>query len=131
MPKQFYTEKDVEDMARRGELSITLSDDVVLTELAYEKAKSLGVRLESGLPDLPPAAPVRPYVARCHGVHVVPPAAAAAHAAPPSEGPAEERTPPDLEQRIRAAVGARLGPQVDAGLLDVIIKRVLAGTGVK
>jgi hypothetical protein len=34
-------------------------------------------------------------------------------------------------QRIRSAVIARLGAQVDANLLDVIIKRVLNATGVK
>jgi hypothetical protein len=37
----------------------------------------------------------------------------------------------DLQQRIRSAVIARLGNQVDAKLLDVIIQRVLAQTGMK
>ena len=37
----------------------------------------------------------------------------------------------DLQGRIRQAVIARLGAQVDDKLLDVIIKRVLASTGVK
>ena len=37
----------------------------------------------------------------------------------------------ELEQRIRSAVLARLGSQVDPALLDVIIKRVLSSTGLK
>ena len=36
MPKQFYTEHDIEDLAARGQLSLTLSDDVVLTEFLLQ-----------------------------------------------------------------------------------------------
>jgi hypothetical protein len=46
----------------------------------------------------------------------------------PAAGVAREKS---AQQRIREAVVARLGPQVDASLLDVIIKRVMASTGVK
>ncbi|MBE3087830.1 MAG: hypothetical protein IMZ71_01760 [Chloroflexi bacterium] len=37
----------------------------------------------------------------------------------------------DHHQRIRSAVQARLCTQVNAALLDVNIRRVLAGTGLK
>ena len=60
MPKQFYTEHDIEDMARKGIKSLQVTDDVVLTELAYEKAKRLDFQLVSNRADNPPAAPVRP-----------------------------------------------------------------------
>ena len=46
----------------------------------------------------------------------------------PPAGAAEGKSTP---QRIRDAVVARLGSQVDANLLDVIIKRVMVSTGVK
>jgi chorismate mutase len=36
-----------------------------------------------------------------------------------------------IAQRIRSAVFARLGDQIDAKLLDTIIERVLKSTGVK
>jgi len=36
-----------------------------------------------------------------------------------------------LRQRIRDAVKARLGNQIDAGLLETIITRVLNNVGVK
>ena len=45
MPKEFYTERDIEDLFKRGTTALELSDDVVLTELAYEKAQRLGVKL--------------------------------------------------------------------------------------
>ena len=51
--KEFYTEKDIEDMAARGVMSLQLTDNVVLTDLAYERAKSLGVALVTAA-DTPP-----------------------------------------------------------------------------
>jgi hypothetical protein len=63
MPKQFFTERDIEDLAARGVFTLTVCDDVVLTELAYEKAARLGVKLVQTHPQ-PPAAPVRPYLSQ-------------------------------------------------------------------
>ena len=45
-------------------MSLTLSDQVVLTDLAYEKAKQLGMSLVSPQSIQPPAAPVRPYISK-------------------------------------------------------------------
>ncbi len=118
MPKEFYTERDIEDMWKRGIMSLQLNDNVVLTELAYEKAQRLGMQLIKDRPVEPPAAPVRPYLSQASQ-----PAAAPAPPAPPAEA--------DLAARIREAVNARLGTQVDPQLLDVIIQRVLKSTGVK
>ena len=122
MPKVFYTEKDIEDMVKRGTLSLEMNDNVVLTDLAYEKANRLGLKLVRDKPENPPAAPVRPYV-----VQVVPRVQMEATSGdgipPPPAG--------DLAQRIRSAVVARLGNQVDPALLEVIIQRVLSSTGVK
>ena len=61
MAKQFFTERDIEDLAARGVFTLTVCDDVVLTELAYEKAERLGVELVQPH-DQPPAAPIRPYL---------------------------------------------------------------------
>jgi len=117
MPKEFYTERDIEDMFKRGILSLQVTDNVVLTELAYEKAARLGMQLLREKPLEPPAAPVRPYLSQ-----------PSTPALPPKgEGGLEA----DLHGRIRAAVNARLGTQVDPALLDVIIERVLKSTGVK
>ncbi len=116
MPKTFYTEHDIEDMAKRGIMSLDINDNIVLTDLAYEKAQRLGLKLVRDKADNPPAAPVRPYIAQ-------------ASASRPSEAPPTPTA--DLPARIRSAVIARLGNQVDSALLDTIIQRVLTSTGVK
>ena len=134
MPKVFYTERDIEDLIRSGVTSLEIADNVVLTELAYEKAGSLGMKLISSLPDNPPCAPVRPYIARRQPACTAPRPAAPVldSGGSPDAGPAAgQAQEPDLAQRIRNAVIARLGNQVDSGLLDVIIRRVLTSTGVK
>ncbi|MDR3574896.1 MAG: hypothetical protein P4L50_13615 [Anaerolineaceae bacterium] len=114
MPKTFYTERDIEDLYRQGVQSLEVNDDVVLTELAYEKAQRLGIKLGVDH-DNPPAAPVRPYISQPvqNPVHV--------DASPAKKGD-------DLKKRVRDAVIARLGSQVDPVLLDAIIQRVLDNT---
>jgi len=43
MAKTFITERDIEDMARRGEMNLVVDEDTVLTDLAYEKSRRLKV----------------------------------------------------------------------------------------
>jgi hypothetical protein len=145
MPKEFYTERDIEDMVKRGILSLEINDNVVLTDLAYERANRLGMQLVRDKPDNPPAAPVRPYLTQPQSPPVggfertKPPSAVAAYAPPPPRVslPGEQVVPTpqadgaELQQRIRNAVIARLGSQLDPKLLDVIITRVLQNTGIK
>jgi hypothetical protein len=156
MPKEFYTERDIEDMVKRGILSLEINDNVVLTDLAYEKANRLGMRLVRDKPDNPPAAPVRPYLSQQQTGQAArtepssfspftpprqssPGATQSAYQAQPQAVPQSLplAQPPanvdvaDLHQRIRSAVIARLGSQVDANLLDTIIKRVLQSTGIR
>ena len=121
MPKEIITEHDIVDMVKRGILSLEVNDNVLLTDLAYEKANRLGLKLLRDKPDNPPGAPVRPYIV------------GPASQKPAEASPAAAATPAasDLTQRIRSAVVARLGNQVDAALLDAIIQRVLDSTGVK
>ncbi len=123
MPKEFYTEKDIEDLVKRGVLSLDVNDDCVLTDLAYEKANRLGMKLIRSRPDNPPGAPVRPYISE----KAARPATAAATTAAPSALAAQD----DLPGRIRSAALAKLGTQVDPALLDSIIGRVLKSTGLK
>ncbi len=130
MPKEFYTERDIEDLFKRGILSLTLSDDIALTELAYEKANRLGMQLVRAQPDNPPCAPVRPYLATSLSPAAGAPAAGApAVSAPAGSAPASGNQ--ELHSRIRAAVLSRMGDQVDQAMLDIIIERVLKNVGVK
>src|SRR6266508_3090222 len=143
MPKEFYTEKDIEDLFQCGIKSLQITENVVLTELAYEKAKRLGFQLITDRADNPPAAPVRPYLSEpptrqtTHAQPTVAPVASttsqSAHAstALPDGSLRSARSGDDVEKRIRSAVIARLGNQVDAKLLDNIIHRVVKGIGLK
>ena len=146
MPKEFYTERDIEDMWKRGVMSLNVTENVVLTELAYEKAQRLGMQLvretrqpreQGALSVEPPAAPVRPYLSQASNPAVTSAEgtaeSASAFGSTFGVAPASP-TPPatsDLPARIRGAVTAQLGTQIDPALLDVIIQRVLKSTGVK
>jgi hypothetical protein len=131
MAKKFYTEKEIEDMFKGGIMSLELDDGVVLTELAYEKARAVGMKLVRDRPEHPPSAPVRPYISRTPVLHNAAPVFAAAPPSAPAGPGAVKDDGSDLQRRIHEAVRARLGNQVDANLLNVIIKRVLASTGVR
>jgi hypothetical protein len=128
MPKEFYTEKDIEDLFQRGIRSLQVTENVVLTELAYEKAKRLDVQLITDRLDSPPAAPVRPYISEPQTGR---PVSTGSPATPVAESQPGQATPGEMEARIRSAVIARLGNQVDAKLLDNIIHRVVKGVGLK
>ena len=121
MPKEFFTERDIEDLFKRGTTSLELNDDIVLTELAFEKAQRLGLKLITRNAK-PPSAPERPYIAK------MPSPTAVANPVPIS--PVAQATP-DVRQKIKDAVIARLGTQVDPNLLDSIITRVLDALGRK
>ena len=119
MPKTFYTERDIEDLVRNGVRTLTVNDDVVLTELAYETAEKLGIKLTDGI-EKPPSAPLRPYIAKQQNQ-------TASTVNQTSAAP----TKSDLKLRIRDAVITRIGSQVDPALLDTIIERVLNNVSFK
>ena len=90
MPKTFYTERDIVDLAGRGVTSLEISDDVVLTDLARDEALKRGVRLVRA-----------------------------------AKGPPDDPAQAELAHRVKAAVIARLGDQVDAKLLDAVVTKVV------
>jgi len=98
MAKTIYTDRDIEDLTRRGIRTIAMTDDVYLTDVARERGEKLGITLQ-GTPT--PAAPV---------------------AGAPVTTPRE-----NLEQvvsQVKADVLAKLGPGVDAALIERIVRRV-------
>ena len=144
MPKQFITERDIDDLASQGVTSLEVSDNIVLTELAYEKAKKLGFDLGKGS-QANPAAPYRPYLSQVPKTPPAPaPAAATAPLIPsspvqaaapvtPAAQPApcafcagkQGIKPEELRERVKKAALARMGSQVDPVLLENIIERVM------
>ncbi|HSL31897.1 MAG TPA: hypothetical protein VK900_22020 [Anaerolineales bacterium] len=137
MPREFYTERDIEELVQRGTKSLRITENVFLTELAYEKAQSLGLQLISGEADNPPSAPVRPYLSEAQARQPKPtisPAPSAVESQPATSlAPAHIQSASEnqIQERIRSAVIARLGNQVDAKLLDNIIHRVVKSVGLK
>lgn len=133
MPKTFYTDRDIEDLAKRGVISLVVDDDVVLTDLARDKAMRLGIELIREH-DLPPSAPERPYITK-----LASPSATSPVGGSPSQPISADRAPvysgagrsDELHARVREAVIARLGDSVDPNLLDTIIRRVIQNVGSK
>jgi hypothetical protein len=121
--KTFITERDIEDAYASGVTELELDDDVVLTDVAREKATALGLRLkrvdrrdnqtERLLKNL---------------------GALEAHSAPssPWAGPAEPGSGlvnDDLVAQVKVGVIANLGTTEFNGLLDQVIPQVLAQLG--
>lgn len=118
MAKVFYTERDIEDLARQGVKSLAVGEDVVVTDLAREKARRLGVELLNERDSRPASAPARPYISEAPS-----PAASAPVVKPAAPSGS------DLEVRVFSAVKGKLGDQVDETLLRTIVKRVLKNLG--
>ena len=116
MAKTFYTEHDIQDLAAQGVQSLRVDENTVLTELAREAARKLGVQLTEG-DDRPSSAPHRPYLSEKQK-----PAPKGSQAAQPPSGS-------ELEQRVYSSVKKRLGDQVDETLLKAIVQRVLKNVG--
>lgn len=112
MAKIFYTERDIDDLNARGVTSIDLADNVVMTDLAVERAMKHGIKINRGDQSSPQAV-YSPSVNT--------------YAAYPREAPRETNSDFELKQKIKSAVLARLNGQVDERLLDAVITRVIAG----
>ena len=110
MPKIFYTERDIDDLKARGVTSLDVTDNIVLTDLAVERA----MRHEIKLNRVEHSAPTASYSPSVN-----------TYAAYPRES--NHSTDGELKEKIKSAVLARLNGQVDAALLDAVITRVLAG----
>jgi hypothetical protein len=132
MPKTFYTERDIEDLARRGVISLLEDDDVVLTDIAREKAMRLGIEIVHKY-DQPPSAPQRPYIAAMVSPSATKPGSTTSASGSISQASPSRPSPSsdDLYESVRSEVMARLGDSVDPQLLDTIIRRVLQNVGLK
>lgn len=113
MPKVFYTERDIDDLRARGVTSIDLTDNIVMTDLALERAMRYEMKIKRVEPSPAPKATYSPSVNT--------------HAAYQREVPRESASDAELKQKIKAAVLAKLDGQVDGALLDAVITRVVSG----
>jgi hypothetical protein len=110
-------------MVQRGQRSLEVGENVVLTDLAYEKARRLGVQLVEPN-EKPPAAPVRPYLSQPKaGQNGTTPAT------PHSDGSGLRLDA--VKARVKSAVKAQMGNMIDDATLERIIERVAADLGLK
>jgi len=111
MPKIFYTEHDIDDMKARGVTSIDVTDNVVMTDLALERAMRYEMKINRVERGSAPQASFSPSVnLAASSVHTV-----------------VQKSDAELKQKIKSLVLAKLDGQVDPALLDAVITRVLAG----
>jgi Tfp pilus assembly protein PilV len=121
MTKTFYTERDVEDLFRQGIMTITLTDDIVMTDLAYERANKLAMKMVQA-EEAPPAAPIRPYINATPATMAAKPASVA-----PNTNSASRVA--EIKAKVRETVKNRMGTSIDAALLDAVIDRVAKDLG--
>ena len=110
MPKIFYTERDIDDMKARGVTSIDVTENVVMTDLALERA----MRYEMKINRIEQSAPKATY---SPSVNLT---ASKVHTTV-----SRNSNHAELRQQIKSAVLARLDGRVDDALLDAVITRVL------
>ncbi len=112
MAKTFYTERDIDDLKARGVDSLEVDDNIVLTDLAVERAMRLGIKIQRREQSSPQAR-LSPSVNL--------------YAAYLRESPPINPADSELRQKVKAEVLRRIEGQVDEAYLDAIITRVLAG----
>ncbi|MGB8648428.1 MAG: hypothetical protein WCF84_24545 [Anaerolineae bacterium] len=107
MPRIFYTERDIEELARRGAREIDINDDVYLTDLARERIESLGIKAR--------------VAGAGHSASATPAPGAPTGAA----GGLSAAEKQQVIDKVKAGVIARLGPGVDTAMVDTIVRRVV------
>lgn len=115
MAKNFYTERDIENLAASGEFTLNIGEDIVLTDLAQEKAQRLGIKLIQPY-EGQPTKPGSPQHLEKSNTNL-------------SAADAALKFDDRLRQRIHIAVQAKFGDAFDSHLLDTIITRVLNNIG--
>ena len=120
MAGEFYTEADIVDLVRGGQRSLELKPGDRMTDLARERADKDGLLL-LGASEIPEQAAREAAAARPQQ-----PAPAA-----PVEAAGQTNRADKIRGRVRKAVIARMGKQVDGELLDRIIERVFVHVGLE
>ncbi len=123
MAKTFYTERDVEDLFRQGIMTITLADDIVMTDLAYERANKLDMKMVQA-DETPPAAPIRPYINTTPSKSITKSVNNTSNVQIQNTSRVAE-----IKTKVRETVKNRMGSSVDAAMLDAVIDRVAKDLG--
>jgi hypothetical protein len=114
MTKTFYTDRDIDDMIRDGITSLVIDDDIVVTDVARERAYKSDFKFIREN-DIAPSTPVRPYLSEKLVKKTV--------------EVGIKKTESNIEQLVFDAVRSRVGDSVDPDLLRTIIKRIIKSIG--
>ncbi len=132
--KTFYTVRDIEDMHAAGVVDIQTHDDVVLTDVAREKAIALGMHLISVEqaedrrqgPGMPRMAVVSKNKTPSAAVGALPKRPLSSPTSPSLPQATTAAATADRVKQIKTAVVARLGTDRYNDLLDKIIPQVMS-----
>jgi hypothetical protein len=114
MGRTIYTERDIEEFAKRGVKELEVDDQVYITDVAREKMEALGIKAKMGPSQLTPPAP---------GSATAGPWNAALRTRHSALADSERQ---EVIEKVKSGVIARLGSQVDAALVDTIVRRVVS-----
>ncbi len=107
MPRIFYTERDIEDLVKRGVKEVEVNDDVYITDVAREKMEQLGLKAKAVSSKSPAGS--------LPGVQLS-----------ASTGALSEAEKQQVIEKVKGGVLAKLGPGVDTSLVDTIVRRVVS-----
>lgn len=110
MSRTIYTERDIEDFAKRGVKELAVDENVYLTDLAREKMQALGINAKF-LSTAPTPMPQSP--------------AGATLSLPDAAPRLNEEERRQVIEQVKSGVIARLGSGVDAAMLDTLVRRVV------
>jgi hypothetical protein len=114
MGRTFYTERDIEDLAKRGIGEIEFNDGVYITDLAREKMEMLAIKTKAVPPKSATSSPP------------LTPSAAPAVSPSAPVGSLSDDERHQVIDKVKSGVIARLGPGVDMALVDTIVRRVVS-----
>ncbi len=115
MSRTFYTERDIEDMAKRGVTEIEINDSVYITDVAREMMDKLGIKRK-----VTSSAPASSSVLKSPDVANLHNSAPASSNAPLTDSEKQE-----VIEKVKSGVIARLGAGVDSAVVEQIVKRVV------
>lgn len=116
MARTFYTERDIEDLAKRGVTEIPVDDSVYITDSAIDLMDKLGIKRKFKNAS-PPASIPKSFDAP------------GTPKPPASASSAETLTDAERQQvieQVKSGVIARLGPGVDKNVVDQIVRKVVS-----
>ncbi len=115
MSRTFYTERDIEDLAKRGVHELEVNDSVYITDLAREKMDQLGIKAKAALSKSAASTPASS----------APSSATPSPKPAASNGPLSEAEKQQVIEKVKNGVIARLGPGVDVAMVDTLVRRVV------